>query len=263
MSDDSVDAATPPNVAGETTHGRRRLGLSSEKSWRVSASIGSLVAIASEVLVGHSSTLDNNLRRDLPNLNLIRHIGHSIRAHRDTHGGSEAAIANPVPNACRERAFLHVAVLPAHDAGAVKRRYVLVQAGAATNRMRYHRYAVSPDRRSGPARPSGANVYFAVDLGWTTGSIRTGRHRLLEGETCGLLTSHTGLGVHIHGTARYEDGGASISAVPLLRCNECQHPPCKLMSPSGRVPAPASAATVVDALSAPCTRRSIYHHVKS
>ena len=55
---------------------------------------------------------------------------------------------------------------------------------------------------------------------------------LFEDRTHGLVPSHTGLGVHVHGTELSAGGGAPSGEVSLLRCDECRlpHPPSQVES---------------------------------
>ena len=80
-------------------------GLPSAESRRTLASLGSLMATVSEVLTDLSGPLGEKVRRELPNSDLVRRIWNSVRDLRDIHGVSEEAMANVVPESCRNRAL--------------------------------------------------------------------------------------------------------------------------------------------------------------
>ena len=58
-----------------------------------------------EVLADLSGPLGEKVRRELPNSDLVRRIWNSVRDLRDIHGVSEEAMANVVPESCRNRAL--------------------------------------------------------------------------------------------------------------------------------------------------------------
>ena len=61
------------------------------------ASVGSLVATVLEVLAALSGAIDDRVRRELPDSDLVRRIWNSVRNLRDVHGVSEEAMVIVVP----------------------------------------------------------------------------------------------------------------------------------------------------------------------
>ena len=99
--------------------------LPSAEARRMSASVGSLVATVPDVLADLSGAIENKIRRELPDSDLVRRIWNSVRDLRDVHWVSKEAMANIVPESWRDRAFRAgeqgasgqsiADVLPAHD----------------------------------------------------------------------------------------------------------------------------------------------------
>ena len=131
-------------------------GLSSAEARRISASVGSLVATVPEVLADLSGALENKVRRELPDSDLVWRTWNSVRDLRDVHWVSEEAMANIVPESWRDRAFRAgeqsasgqsiADVLPAHDAETISSSKAQHRLGKLVNRVHYERYVSSLDQ---------------------------------------------------------------------------------------------------------------------
>ena len=128
------------------------------------------MATVPEVLADLSGPLGENIRRELPNSDLVRRIWSSVRDLRDIHGVSEEAMANVVPESWRNRSFhaneeiyswqSDVEVLPACDGETISSHKVQHKLGQQVNRLRYQRYVASLDQLPEEAGPSGSNDVF-------------------------------------------------------------------------------------------------------
>ena len=87
-------------------------GLWSAEARRVSASVGSLVAIVPEVLADLPGAIRDKVRRELLDSNLVRRIWHNVRDLRDVHGVSRESMASIVPESWRDRVFEHDSKVP-------------------------------------------------------------------------------------------------------------------------------------------------------
>ena len=137
--------------------GARGFGLSLAEARRMSASVGSLVAMVPEVLADLSGAIGNKVRRELPDSDLVRCIWNSGRDLSDVRGVSEEAMANIVLESWRDRAILRAGeqgapgqpvadVLPAHDAETISSSKTQHRLGKLVNRVYYERYASSLDQ---------------------------------------------------------------------------------------------------------------------
>ena len=120
-----------------------------------------------EVLADLSGTIGNKVWRELPDSDLVRRTWNSIRDLCDVHGVSEEAMANIVPESCRDRAFRagqqgasgqSVAdVLPAHDAETISSSKAQHKQGKLVNRVRYEGYVTALDQlpETRPQRDAG------------------------------------------------------------------------------------------------------------
>ena len=112
-----------------------------------------MVATVPEALAVLSGTIGENVRRGLPDSDLVRRIWKSIRDLRDVHGVSEEAMATIVPESWRDRAFRAgeqsasgqsiAEVLPAHDAETTTSSKAHYGLGKLVNRVRFDRYVAS------------------------------------------------------------------------------------------------------------------------
>ena len=137
--------------------GARGFGLSLAEARRMSASVGSLVAMVPEVLADLSGAIGNKVRRELPDSDLVRRIWNSVRDLRDVRGVSEEVMANIVPESWRNRAFRSgeqgasgqsvAGVLPAHDAKTISSSEAQHRLGKLVlHRVHYDKYVSSLDQ---------------------------------------------------------------------------------------------------------------------
>ena len=112
-----------------------------------------MVATVPEALAVLSGTIGENVRRGLPDSDLVRRIWKSIRDLRDVHGVSEEAMETIVPESWRDRAFRAgeqsasgqsiIEVLPAHGAETTSSSKALHRLEKVVNRVRYDVYVES------------------------------------------------------------------------------------------------------------------------
>ena len=147
--------------------GAEGFGLSSAEARRMSASVGSMVAMVPEVLADLSGTIGEKIRGGLPDSDLVRRIWKSIRYLRDVHGVLEEAMATIVPESWRDRVFRAgeqnaswqsiAEGLPAHDAETTSSSKAQYRLGKLVNRVRYDRYVASLEQlpETNPPRGTG------------------------------------------------------------------------------------------------------------
>ena len=105
MPDESIGVAPPSTSAGEPAHGGWRVWTVISGSTEDVRIRGSMVATVPEALAVLSGTIGENVRRGLPDSDLVRRIWKSIRDLRDVHGVSEEAMETIVPESWRDKAF--------------------------------------------------------------------------------------------------------------------------------------------------------------
>ena len=123
-----------------------------------------------EALADLSGPLRQTFGRELPNSDLVRRIWSSIRDLCNTHGVSEEALANVVPESFRTRPYRanetgesresDVEVLPAQDAETGSPHKAQHTVGQQVNRARYQRHVASLHQLPKTADPSGSNDVF-------------------------------------------------------------------------------------------------------